>query len=98
MPVREKPYHAWFDLLFAKYEGKPRLRGLPAADSLQTPQPDYILLIEDLQFNTLKQLKEPGSGYHLAAQFRYVNRLGVQPFFEFVNPPVYVFQRSNATN
>jgi hypothetical protein len=92
LPVREKPYQAWFDLSFAMYEDKPA-NGLPAADSLQTPEPDYILLIEDLQFNTLKQLKEPGSGYQLAAQFRYVNRLGVQPFFEFVNPPVYVFER-----
>ena len=83
LPVRGQPYQAWFDTFTNQYD---------SANGSQTP-PDYVLLIEDLQFKTLTKLQKAESGYRLAAQFRYVNSFGIQPFFEFVNPPVYVFAR-----
>jgi len=33
------------------------------------------------------------SGYRLAAQFHYTAPFGLKPVFDFVNSPVYVFEK-----
>jgi len=37
--------------------------------------------------------KAPDSGYRLATQFHYTAPFGLKPVFDFVNSPVYVFER-----
>jgi hypothetical protein len=46
-----------------------------------------------LQQKSLATLQAPNSGYKLAAQFHYTAPFGLKPVFDFVNSPVYVFER-----
>ncbi len=55
-------------------------------------QPEYIVLIEDLYPEKLRKLALPNSGYRLAAKYHF-EPLGLRAEFQFVNPPVYIFQR-----
>lgn len=88
IPARDEPYTAWFDAIPAMYE-KPDEN----ANGSEPPRPDYIVIVEYLQPKSLATLQAADSGYRLATQFHYTAPFGLQPVFEFVNSPVYVFVR-----
>ncbi|MCI0698536.1 hypothetical protein L0337_41870 [candidate division KSB1 bacterium] len=46
-----------------------------------------------MQPKSLATLQAPSSGCKLAAQFHYTALFGLKPVFDFVNLPVYVFER-----
>jgi hypothetical protein len=84
--VRKQAYSNWIDNLAQNDK--------PAEESPRIfPQPDYIVLVEDLHPQKLRSLSSPGSEYRLAAKTRFVDALGLRPEFQFVNPTVYIFQR-----
>lgn len=91
LPVREQPYRAWFDHVFALYENPSD--GPPGISAVETRNPDYVILHDDTHRKALAALKAPKSGYRLIAEFQFINRFGMQPSFSFVNPRVYIFQR-----
>lgn len=85
IPIREKPYTAWFDREHAR-------TAAPAIGENNSPA-DYVMLNEDLNSKKIQQLMGDASGYRLRANFKYVDPLGLSPAAPFVNPPIYVFQR-----
>jgi hypothetical protein len=84
LPVREKPYTAWFDLEHARQEAPSTFDRRPG---------DYVVLNSELNSTRISNLMSPDSGYGLARVFHYMDPLGLGPDVPFVNPPVYVFQR-----
>jgi hypothetical protein len=63
------------------------------ANGVETFRPNHIVIVEYLQPKTLATLQAAGSGYKLVAQFHYTAPFGLKPVFDFVNSPVYVFER-----
>jgi hypothetical protein len=93
IPGRDEPYTAWFDVIptaHEKVEDKPL-----HANGAELKRPDYIVIVEYLQPKSLTTLQAPDSGYRLATQFHYAAPFGLKPVFEFVNSPVYVFEKVN---
>lgn len=84
--VRKQTYANWFDQ--AGHYDK-----LSADLQSSIHRPDYIVLIEDLYVRKIRNLMLPTSGYRLAARYQFVDPLGLQPDFPFVNRPIYIFQR-----
>jgi hypothetical protein len=92
LKLPEHPYEAWFDRL-----GPPQ--GTAAAESsTDVPEPEYRVLVDYLDYSLVDKYKLAGSGYRLAAQFQYKHPLHLMIAFPFINPTVYVFQRSAAPN
>jgi len=91
IPGRDEPYTAWFDNIPTAYEKSEDKS--PHANGAEQKQPDYIVIVEYLQPKSLATLQAPDSGYRLATQFHYAAPFGLQPVFDFVNSPVYVFAR-----
>jgi hypothetical protein len=89
-PARDEAYVGWFDAIPAMYE-KPN--DSANTNGVETPRPDHIVIVEYLQPKSLATLQAPDSGYKLAAQFHYTAPFGLKPVFDFVNSPVYVFER-----
>jgi hypothetical protein len=85
--VRQQTYRNWFDNV-GRYDAP--------SEELQdiVRQPEYIVLVEDLYPQKIRKLSLPDSGYRLAAKYHYTDSFGLRPEFQFVNPPVYIFQRT----
>jgi 4-amino-4-deoxy-L-arabinose transferase-like glycosyltransferase len=92
LPVRNQPYLAWSDSPLARFSEHPGVDP-SGAEAVLKRQPDYVVVIEGVQQETLSVLSAPDSGYRLAAEFHFKNSFGIQPDFEFVNPKLYIFQR-----
>jgi len=90
IPGRDEPYAAWFDNIPTVYE---KSEDKSPTNGAKPQRPDYIVIIEYLQPKSLATLQALDSGYRLAAQFHYAAPFGLQPVFDFVNSPVYVFER-----
>ena len=90
IPGRDEPYAAWFDNIPTAYE---KSEDKSPANGAKPQRPDYIVIVEYLQPKSLTTLQAPDSGYKLAVQFHYTAPFGLKPVFDFVNSPVYVFER-----
>lgn len=84
LQVRKQPYMNWIDNL---------ARNTPASQEIILPEAEYIVLLEDLYPEKLSKLAASGSEYRLAAKCHFVDSFGLGPEFQFVNPPVFIFQR-----
>lgn len=89
--MRDESYIGWFDAIPAMYEKSGDAS--PNANGVEIPCPDHIVIIEYLQQKSLTTLQAPNSDYRLAVQFHYTAPFGLKPAFDFVNSPVYVFER-----
>jgi hypothetical protein len=83
MPVRAQP----------RLVGADRAGGFADAVELGAGQPDYIVLVEYLERERIKELEAPNSGYRRVKRIQYEDPLGWNPSFPFLNPRVHVVQR-----
>jgi hypothetical protein len=91
LPLRKEPYRAWFDHIAAAYEKSSNQSEILTRN--RTSLPDHVVVIDYAQSKKLSTLRSGDSGYRLATEFHFTNRLGIQPSFPFVNPRVYIYQR-----
>jgi hypothetical protein len=94
MAVRQEPYKAWFDRALDQSEsssGEPSRKEKPGESS-----PDYKILVDYLERGTISALKSKESKYQLVTTIQYMNPLGLEITFPFVNPKIYVFRRNYA--
>jgi hypothetical protein len=91
LEVPEHPYRAWFDRV-----------GSSQTAAAQSPAggagPEYRVLVNYLDYALVEKYKSPSSGYRLAVQVQYEHPLHLSIPFPFINPTVYIFQRSAAPN
>lgn len=84
-PPRTRAYMAWFD----NTPGQVRSSEKPPGDLLRA---DVVVLCEERR-PVLDWLRSAGSGFRLARDIHAPDFLGQASSFNFVDPPVYVFQR-----
>jgi hypothetical protein len=87
-PESPGDYRAWFDRVGADA----RAAAEPAA--APGPPPQYRVFVDYLDFSLIEQAERADSGYRLVAKIHHDQPAYLELPFAFVNPSIYIFERS----
>lgn len=91
-PVREQPYHGWYDDVFRDLDSRPNAREL-----VKSERPDYVVIVEHMSPTVQTWLQTPGSGYAEVAAFTYRSPVRSSLEMPMVNQKVWIFRRDSSS-